>query len=160
MWVPINNFCLDFDLSYKNAANYCASQDRCISEVKSKLQSWSVDKSFFNKIISKLTDEGFMDEERFATSYDSGKFRINGWGKRTIFVGLRSKSVPFELIDKALLTIDDDEYALVLDTLLNKKLKLLGDDTLQNKQKAAYFATSRGFEPELISKILGEMGNS
>jgi regulatory protein len=150
-------FPLDFAQAYNKASEYCAVQERCIVDVSLKMKSLQVDKSYFGKIIKKLQDEDFLDEERFAKSYVSGKFRINGWGKRKISAGLRSKSIPNTLIENALDTISDDEYIGTLENLINKKLRLLGDNSPQNRQKTAFYAISRGFEPALIMQILGEM---
>ncbi len=142
---------LDFGQAYRKAADYCAIQDRCISEMKLKLRVWSIDNTYFGKIISKLIDENFLDEKRFAINYAGGKFRIKGWGKLKIAAGLRARSIPLPLIQQALATIDKDEYFLCLEALLKKKLKQLGSNTQENRQKAAYFAASRGFETGLIA---------
>lgn len=145
---------LDFGQAYRKAADYCAVQDRCISEIKLKLRFWNIDSSYYSGIISKLKDEGFLDEKRFAVNYAGGKFRIKGWGKLKIAAGLRARSVPAPLIHQALSTIGSEEYTSCLETLLKKKLKQLGGNTLLNRQKAAYFAASRGFESGLIVLLL------
>ncbi|MEI8046128.1 MAG: regulatory protein RecX [Bacteroidota bacterium] len=151
-----NGQLLDFGQAYRKASEYCAIQDRCISEMKLKFRSWNIDKSFFAKLIGKLVDEGFIDEKRFALNYAGGKFRINGWGKLKIAAGLRSKSIEAAFIQQALLTIDNEDYQYFLKILVQKKLNQLGGDTILNRQKAAYFAASRGFEPALIAAQLHE----
>jgi len=155
MLVRNKGFPLDFSQAYNKAADYCALQERCISDLNLKFNSWSVDKNYFGKIIRKLQEEGFLDEERFALSYVGGKFRINGWGKLKIVAALRFKSVPQALIDNALHSINEEDYLATLETLLYKKLKLLGGNTPENRQKATYYAASRGFELGLISRIMG-----
>jgi regulatory protein len=144
---------LDFGQAYRKAADYCALQDRCKSEMQQKLRYWNIDKGFINDILAKLVDEGFLNEKRFAINYAGGKFRIKCWGKLKIAAGLRDRSVPAELVKHALSIINEEEYTRSLETLLHKKLKLLGD-TPANRQKALYFAASRGFEPGLIAKLL------
>ena len=42
---------LDFGQSYRKAADYCAIQDRCISEIRSKLKYWNTDSSFIDDVI-------------------------------------------------------------------------------------------------------------
>ena len=142
---------LDFNQAYRKAADFCAVQERCINEVQLKLRIWNIYKGFFAKIIDKLIDEGFIDERRFALSYAGGKFRINGWGKIKIAAGLKTRNISSHLIQEAISAIETDAYTEYLLTLLQKKLKQLGGDTPQNRQKAAYFAVSRGFEPALIA---------
>lgn len=145
---------LDFGQAYRKAADYCALQDRCISEMKLKLRIWNINKEFYSKIISTLIDEDFLNERRFALNYAGGKFRIKGWGKLKIAAGLRARKIPTLFIQLALSSINTEQYLITLETLLQKKLRLLGGDTEINRQKAAYFAASRGFESGLIATIL------
>jgi regulatory protein len=157
MSVYSNGIPLGFAQAYRKAADYCAIQDRCISEMQLKFISWNIDRSFTGVIISKLVDEGFIDEKRFALNYASGKYRIKGWGRIKIAAGLRARNIPAPLIQQALSTFKIDEYTSFLNKLLQKKLKQLGDNTPENRQKAAFFAASRGFEPALISAQLRDI---
>jgi len=148
---------LDFVQAYRKAADYCASQDRCISEMQLKLRYWNIDKNYISKIIAKLIEEDFIDEKRFAVNYAGGKFRIKGWGRLKIAAGLRARNIPASLIRQVLSSFQMDEYTLTLERLLQKKLSQLGGDTPVNRQKAAYFAASRGFEPGLIATQLHDI---
>ena len=152
-----NGSVLDFGQAYRKAADYCASQDRCISEMQLKLRYWNIDNTYFNKIITRLIDEGFIDEKRFAVTYTGGKFRIKGWGRLKIAAGLRARNIPASLIREVLSSFQMDEYSAFLNTLLQKKLNQLGGDTPENRQKAAFFAASRGFEPGLIATQLHDI---
>ena len=152
-----NGSVLDFGQAYRKAADYCASQDRCISEIQLKLRYWNIDSSYFSKIITILVDEGFIDEKRFAVNYAGGKFRIKGWGRLKIAAGLRARNIPAPVIKQVLSGFQTEEYTLFLEKLLQKKLNQLGGDTPENRQKAAYFAASRGFEPGLIAAQLRDI---
>jgi len=151
---------LDFGQAYRKAADFCASQDRCISEVKLKLNHWNANIKIINDVIDKLIEEDFLNENRFAVNYARGKFRINGWGKIKISAHLRARSIPNELIQHALSLIESVEYISFLENLLLKKCKQLGDNTTINKQKAAIFAASRGFEQGIIASVLHDIQHS
>jgi len=151
MFRSSRNSFLDFGQAYRKAADYCAIQDRCKNELKLKLTSWGIDKAYYNKIIAKLLEEGFIDEKRFALNYAGGKFRINGWGKIKIAASLRARSIPGTLIQLGLTEIENEEYLAALKALLQKKIGQLGGNTTLNCQKAARFAASRGFETGLIA---------
>jgi regulatory protein len=148
---------LDFGQAYRKAADYCVIQDRCISEIQLKFISWGIDRSYIANIINKLVEEGFIDEKRFAINYAGGKFRINGWGRLKIAASLRARNIPASFIQQALSSFQIDEYTSFLSTLLQKKLRQLGGDTHQNRQKAAFFAASRGFEQGLIAAQLNDI---
>lgn len=147
----------DFSQSFRKAADYCVSQDRCISEIQLKLRYWNIDSNYYSAIIAKLIDEGFIDEKRFALNYAGGKFRIKGWGRLKIAAGLRARNIPPALIQQALSAFKTDEYSSFLNKLLQKKLNQLGADTPENRQKAAFFAASRGFEHGLIAAQLHDI---
>ncbi|MCC7454537.1 MAG: RecX family transcriptional regulator, partial [Crocinitomix sp.] len=72
---------------------FCAYQERSHFEVKNKLESWFIDFRDINLLISELIETNFLNEERFASSYVSGKFRIKKWGKIKIRQQLKSKQV-------------------------------------------------------------------
>jgi regulatory protein len=145
---------LDFGQAYRKAADYCALQDRCISEIQLKLNYWNINSSFNSEIINILVAEGFLDEKRFAINYAGGKFRINGWGKLKIAAGLTNRAIPAELIQLALSLIETEDYTRFLSDLLKKKLKQLGGNTPANRKKVIAFAASRGFELALIGAIV------
>lgn len=152
-----NGSVLDFGQAYRKAADYCASQDRCISEMQKKLRYWNIDKAYLSKIIARLIEEGFIDEKRFAINYAGGKFKIKGWGRLKIAAGLSARNIPASLIRQVLSSFQLDEYTLFLEKLLQKKLRQLGGNTPENRQKAAYFVASRGFEPGLIATQLHDI---
>ncbi len=149
-----DNSSLDFGQSYRKAADYCSSQDRCNSEIRYKLKYWNIDKRFIDDIISKLTEEGFLNEKRFAVNYAGGKFRMNGWGKIKITSELKMRGIPTEYLQEALAAIDENDYMLYLKEILLKKMKQLGSNSPANRQKAIFFAASRGFEPFHVSSLL------
>ncbi len=59
---------------------FCAYQDRCHSEVRSKLLDMGVYGDTLEELMADLITERFLDEERFARSFAGGKFRIKHWG--------------------------------------------------------------------------------
>ena len=131
---------------------FCASRDRCHSEVRTKLIGMQVYGSDLEEILSQLITDGFLNEERFAKNYARGKFRINRWGRNKIIFGLRSKRIGDYNIDKGMQEIDAEEYIALLDTLIEKKLK--GDTSFEARQKAIESLQRKGFEFELIMQRL------
>jgi regulatory protein len=135
--------------------HYCTYQERSQQEVRNKLYEWGLWTSAIENIISKLIEENYLNEERFAKAYTRGKFNQNGWGKIKIKMGLQIKKVSPPLIKKALMTIDPDDYRAALSRVIEKKAKTISE---KNERKRLYklqqFALSRGFEPELTAEVL------
>ncbi len=130
---------------------YCAFQDRCHSEVRSKLLSIKVFGDELEEIITILISEGFLNEERFARSYCRGKFRMKKWGRHKIRQNLIAKKVSKYCIKKGMEEIDEDEYLSTLNaTLLKAMDKYTSYSILVQKDKAIKYTNSRGYELPLI----------
>jgi regulatory protein len=139
------------------AENYCAYQERSIYEVRSKLKQWNFSQQEIESTISHLIQENFLNETRFAEAYTLGKFRINGWGKLKIKYALKLKKIAPELITKSLQKIDDSDYICKLKQLIEKKSQLLTEkDPYKRRYQLSHYASTKGFELELISDLLNK----
>lgn len=137
---------------------YCAYQERSHQEVKRKLYEWGFDSDDSAKVIVQLMEESLLNEERFAKAIAGGKFRQKGWGKRKITENLKSKGINDKLISISLKEIDPAAYEKKLILLLEKKLDALkGEHLLAKKQKLARFGISKGYEPELVYKVISQL---
>jgi regulatory protein len=137
------------------AEHYCAYQERSQQEVRDKLYEWGLWKDDVEELISELIQTNFLNEERFATAYVSGKFRIKKWGKIKIRQGLKLKRVPDKMIANALKTIDLDEYlGVILDAAQKKLIFIQEKDAYKRKYKLMNYLIGRGFESNLIAEVL------
>jgi regulatory protein len=130
---------------------YCAYQDRCHSEVRTKLLDLGVRGEALEEIMADLISDDFLNEERFAKSYTRGKFRMKQWGKIKILQGLRERRISEYCIKEGLSEIADDDYLQTISDLLDKYERLhpqLSANEL--KTKAAAYVLSRGFESSLV----------
>lgn len=137
------------------AQSYCAYQERSQQEVRDKLYAWGVVTADVESIIAELVVDNFLNEERFALAYASGKFKMKGWGKLKIKQGLLYKAVSAPLIAAALNSIDDNTYRGTLHRLLEKKaISLAENDAYKRKYQLLQYAQRKGFEKELVLEIL------
>lgn len=137
---------------------YCAYQDRCHSEVRSKLLSLKIYGDHLEEIISELVKDGFLDEERYARAYVRGKFKNNKWGKQKILQGLKQKQIGHYLLQSAIMEIDDREYVDTLVNILHQKIKMIppGPNTLR-RNKLVQYAVGRGYEMPMVLKLTESM---
>lgn len=141
---------------------YCAYQDRCHSEVKSKLFSFGLNQEEVDTLMVDLIGNRFLDEERFAKSFVSGKFRIKNWGRIKIRQALKQKQVSDYCINKGFNEIDLDEYVLVIQKLVIRKsneLEAKEKDVFKRKMKIARFMASRGFESDLVFDAIEQINS-
>jgi len=150
---------MDAKKALDRAAAYCSRQERCVYDVKRKLESWEVAPDKFGAIIERLINEKFIDERRYAAFYARDKFRFNSWGKIKIRWSLKQKDLPEDAIQKALSEINEKEYRAKLHSLLSNKLKQLKNkkDNYQIKASLIRFGQSKGYETDLIYSILDQL---
>lgn len=147
--VPPPEFLLD------KARNYCAYQERSLFDVKNKLLEWHASEETVEEIIKKLEDENFLDEERYARAFVVGKLRHNKWGRNKIIQALKQKQIPDLMIQIGLQALDDEEYIHTLKAVLSSK-KVEAKNEFTRQQKLVRYAAQKGFQPELVWKVLKE----
>ena len=103
------------------AERYCASAERCESEVRLKLLQWRGDAQTVDKIVDSLRVSGYVDDERYARAFVHDKVAFQGWGRVKIEYMLRAKKLPLPVIKSALKTIDEIEYFEQLSHLIETK---------------------------------------
>ncbi len=137
------------------AAAYCSAAEHCLSEVQAKLTQWGMDPEATARILKRLTDERFIDERRYCRFFVADKLRGNQWGRTKIRQALWQKRIDEALADEALQTIDEQEYASILDRLLRAKRKsVTAKSDYERNGKLIRFALGRGFEMNLICRLL------
>jgi regulatory protein len=141
--------------AFAKICKWCAYQERCQQEVRTKLYDYGIYNEDVENIIVQLINDNFINEERFAIAYAGGKFRQLGWGKVKIKHALKFKAISDYCIKKALAQIADDEYLKMLQKIITKRIKEEKiNDPIQKKFKIISYAMSRGFEKELILEVL------
>ena len=147
---------MDKNQALSKAMAYCARQEHAEGEGRGKLRSWGLTENDTDQIISKLIQEKFLDNERYARAFVRDKLTLNGWGRIKIRYMLHGKGVESRIIDKALDEIDEEHYLGILKDLLEKKARTLKNEenTLIVRQKLINFAMGRGFEPDRVVPLL------
>ncbi len=140
--------------------HYCAYQERCHSEVKEKLYNLGAWKKDHDEIIATLIEENYLNEERFALAFAGGKFRVKQWGRVKIKYELKQKQLSEYCIKKSLKQIDEEEYIKVLNKLAKDKYtSLKSEQYLIRKKKTMDYLIAKGFEMDLIRRIVDNPGN-
>jgi regulatory protein len=137
---------------------YCAYQERCHSEVTEKLYSYGLYKDDVEEMISRLVEENYLNEERFAINFAGGKFRIKQWGRIKIKYELKKKQVSGYCINKALAGIDDKDYLKTLGKLAAIKLKSLKTEKniFIKKKKLQDHLRMKGYEADMINDVVNK----
>ena len=142
--------------AFQKAKHYCGYQERSHDEVKQKLYGFGLYKAEVEELLSKLIEENYLNEERYAIAFAGGKFRMKQWGKTKIKYELKLKKVSEYCIKKALKEIDEADYFKTLNKLADEKLKTLkGEKNIFiKKKKLQNYLMGKGYEFDLITAIL------
>jgi len=147
--------------AYQLVARYCAFRERSFQEARRILNEYSeLSEEENEQVLAMLIEEGFINEQRFAESFVRGKFQSRNWGRIKIREGMKQKGLSDEEINAALLaSLDAEKYEETLRVELTKKLASIPTQTnpAERYRKLLHFALRKGYESDLIRKILPEL---
>lgn len=137
---------------------YCVYQDRCHKEVEQKMWDYNLIPEAKELILLSLLQNNFLNEERFSKSYARGKFRIKSWGKQRIVRELKFRNISAYNIKTALKEIDETEYIETIYRITENRNEVISESNIyKRKQKLIGFLMRKGFENELIYKVVNEV---
>ncbi len=141
--------------AFSKMARLCSRSEQCSSDIRKKIMAFELPEDTVDEIIKNLTEEKYLDDERYAKAYAKDKFRFNKWGRVKIRHYLRMKNLSETVIQTALNEIDEEKYKKVLiQTLKEKAKKVKKKPRYEKMGQVIRFAQTRGFEPEIIHRYL------
>lgn len=142
-------------------AAFCSTKEYCIRDIRKKIITSGLTEEECERVINRLSEEKFIDEERYVKAYVKDKLRFAKWGRVKIRHELRGKEIPLSTIDAALEAIDEPAYTSTLTAILTQKKKSTkGKTPHEVYQKLFRFAAGRGFESRLIAFCLKKILNT
>lgn len=148
----------DYNLNFSKALNFISYRIRSKKEVYDKLRKDNVSKEHIDKIISKLEEDGYIDDYRFTKAFFESKTEINKWSNRKIEYELINKGIDKNIIDKFSFNFKELEFKNAKD-LVEKKLPQWENkfEGFKLKNKIYTFLSSRGFDYSIIERVIGEL---
>ncbi|GAA3600294.1 regulatory protein RecX [Flavivirga amylovorans] len=142
----------------KKLEHYCAYQERCHQEVRQKLTNMHMIPEAIDMIIVHLLEHNFLNEERFAKAFVSGKLKIKHWGRRRLTYELKKKDVVKVNINQALSEIGNEEYIEVFNDLAEKKANSIKEtNKFKRRKKLIDFLIYKGWESDLVYEKANEL---
>ena len=135
----------------------CSTQEKCPADVILLLKRWNVPHQHHAEIMSRLKEDLFLDESRFAAAFVRDKIYLDHWGFVKISYFLRQKGIPVKLIDEACRLIDRNDYAEMIRKALEKKRKSLKGTSREIWAKLARYGSSRGYETDIMHEFLDDI---
>ncbi len=138
--------------------HYCAYQERCHQEVRQKLTTMHIIPEAIDIIIVHLLEHNFLNEERFAKTFVSGKLKIKQWGRRRLTYELKKKDVFKVNINQALSEIENEEYVGIFNDLAEKRVNSIKEtDKFKKRKKLIDYLLYKGWESHLVYEKANEL---
>jgi len=120
-----------------------------------RLKKLEVDDNSIKKIIAKLIEENFINEERFVRAFVNDKLKFQKWGIDKIKNALYIKKITTELIKEVISEIDKNQYITQLSGIAKQKVKYIkASSDFEREQKLLRFLASKGVSGEDAYKVL------
>ena len=136
--------------------NYCAYQERCISEVKTKMYSLKIPTLHYPSLIESLISNQFLDEERYVRAFMRSKVNFKKDGLEKIRFGLMNKGIKDAVIKLVFEELDGETYASNLNSLIEKKWTslLLKNEKQEAKAKLIRYLLGKGYKYDEFKGLL------
>lgn len=143
---------------FARIARICSRSEECSSDIMKKIKELGAGEELRERILQKLIEEKFVDDDRYVRAYVRDKFRINKWGKVKMRYYLKMKGIPDDIIEAGFEEIDPEEYTgLLVKTMKEKAKSVKKSNKFEKMGQVIRFAQGRGFEPELIHRYLNSV---
>lgn len=141
----------------RKLGDLCARGEHCSGEMAEKLRKWGIPTDAQERIIDKLIDYKYIDDERFTRSFVRDKITFNKWGRRKIEQALWKKRIPTSISQPILDEIEPEKYLEVLRPLMKNKYKTIKAETdYERSMKLIKYAMGRGFTLDLIRQCVDD----
>lgn len=144
--------------AFQKIKHYCAYQERCHSEVREKLYGMGLRKAEVETLISRLIEDDYLNETRFAAQFAGGHFRLKKWGRIKIAYELRLKKISPYAIKMALKEIDEPGYRLTLEKMASARwTSLKNEPPLSRLSKTSAYLVRKGYENDLVYEVVAQI---
>lgn len=96
---------------------------RCTKEIVNYLKRKGIETEDIEIIIKKLTDKGYLNDERFVEGFIKDKLRFTTMGEYQILAELKKLNIPNQIIEKKRYLMDDDIIQEKINKLIEKQIK-------------------------------------
>ena len=133
----------------------CARAEHSSGEMLEKMRRWQLPEDARERVLNRLIDEKFVDDERFARLFVREKIRFDRWGRRKIEQALYQKGVASDISRRVLDEVDDEAYVAELKKLIAaKRRSVQAESDYEMRAKLTKYALGRGFDYNVIRQCI------
>ena len=133
----------------------CARAEHSSGEMLEKMRRWQLSEDARERVLDRLIDEKFVDDERFARLFVREKIRFDRWGRRKIEQALYQKGVASDISRRVLDEVDDEAYVAELNKLIAaKRRSVQAESDYEMRAKLTKYALGRVFGYNVIRQCI------
>jgi regulatory protein len=136
------------------AYRYLNRRERTIEEVRRHLESNGVRDALATEAVAALTEQGYLDDVRFARLFVGDKRELEQWGAERIRRGLLARGVERELVDNAVGEVGEEETELERALGLLRRRFSSPPRERRERDRALGVLIRKGYDPELALDAL------
>jgi regulatory protein len=141
--------------AYLQLAQLCARSEHCQHDLLEKMRKWEMTDEAQARVMERLVNERYVDDERYARAFVLDKVQYNKWGRRKVEQALWMKHIDDDIRQRALDAVDDSTYINILKPLLKQKRRSTkAASEYELNQKLVRFALGRGFTFDIIRQCI------
>lgn len=143
------------------ALKYISYRPRSEKEVIDKMTQNGYENELIEYAINEMKRFGYLDDKQFALMFTRDKINIKQFGKQRLIAELYKKGINRNIIDEVIdkLIEPDEEFERAL-AFAKKKLRMYrNDEYIAKKRKLSNTLAGRGFNYDIISKVINEVLN-
>ncbi len=149
---------LDADLKnevYVKALKFISYKQRTVVETTRKLQNEGYDDALIKEAISRLSENGLLNDKSYAVQWVEERQSAKPRSKRALQQELHRKGIPENLIRSVVEDVDDYQsaYGIAADRLW----KYEGLSEFEFKKKLGTYLASKGFQYDVISEVIRKL---
>jgi regulatory protein len=145
------------DRAVASALNLLTHRGRSERELRQRLKMKGYTADAIDAAIRRVTDWGYLDDERFATAWVEQRQAGKPRSRRALANELREKGVAREIVETTLEEAEIDEVADARRLAADKWRKDQELDLDKRRQRAAAFLARRGYGWEVAKQVLDEL---
>jgi len=144
----------EFQKIYEKILRFASLRPRSEKEFKNWLQKYKVHDSLYKDLFDKLKYLDFLDDRKFAVWWVEQRLTFRPKSKLSLKFELKGKGIDENLIKEVLFETKVDEVKLAKDLIEKKRYKWEKLDNFEARRKMSEFLARKGFNWEIIRKIL------
>jgi len=130
------------------AYRFLSTRDRTVAEMRRHLTRKGLSDDLVQACVAELTEQHYLDDERFAKRFTEDRRTLDGWGTDRIRARLVRLGIDPERADRVTGGREaDEELAAAVEVLRQKLRELPADD--QGRARALGLLTRRGYDLDL-----------